>query len=174
MHTPATLPWPKTAADSDCRTLADEAERQRTATSSYYARNSKPLQIMVKEVAGMLAIAQRRHGRRSRVARMRAWTVAESMRPPNGAPNPLKPVHELYGEALLAADRPREAARDAFEASLLRTPNRAAVAAGPGARPRGASTNTRKPERDLRRASSRGGRTATFPDGWKRGGIWRA
>ena len=45
------------------------------------------------------------------------------MRPPNGAPNPLKPVHELQGEALLAAGRPAEALR-AFKTSLLRTPNR--------------------------------------------------
>jgi tetratricopeptide (TPR) repeat protein len=49
--------------------------------------------------------------------------IADSMRPPNGAPNPLKPIHELYGEELLAANRADEAQAQ-FSASLLRTPNR--------------------------------------------------
>ena len=89
---------------------------------SYYARNSKPLQIMAKEVAGMLAMAR---GQTDAGIALLAEgvAIAESMRPPNGAPNPLKPVHELYGEALLAAGRAGDAA-DAFETSLLRTPNR--------------------------------------------------
>ena len=89
---------------------------------SYYARNSKPLQIMAKEVAGMLAIAR---GQTDDGIGLLAEgvAIAESMRPPNGAPNPLKPVHELYGEALLAAGRAADA-REAFETSLLRTPNR--------------------------------------------------
>ena len=89
---------------------------------SYYARNSKPLEIMAKEVAGMLAIAK---GEVQAGLDLLAEgvAIAESMRPPNGAPNPLKPVHELYGEALLTAGRP-DAARRAFEKSLLRTPNR--------------------------------------------------
>ncbi|HJU44697.1 MAG TPA: tetratricopeptide repeat protein [Vicinamibacterales bacterium] len=47
----------------------------------------------------------------------------ESMRPPNGAADPIKPSHELLGEVLLAAGKHKEAA-DAFEASLLRMPNR--------------------------------------------------
>ena len=49
--------------------------------------------------------------------------IAESMRPPNGAPDPIKPVHELYGEALLSADMAEEALVQ-FSASLARTPNR--------------------------------------------------
>ncbi len=46
------------------------------------------------------------------------------MRPPNGAADPIKPSHELLGEVLLQAGKPKDAA-DAFEASLLRMPNRA-------------------------------------------------
>ena len=42
---------------------------------------------------------------------------------PSGPPEPIKPAPELYGELLLAAGQPREAAQ-AFEAQLLRTPNR--------------------------------------------------
>ena len=41
----------------------------------------------------------------------------------NGAPNPLKPVHELLGEALLDAGRAQQAL-EMFDRSLLRTPNR--------------------------------------------------
>lgn len=42
---------------------------------------------------------------------------------PRGAPNPLKPVHELAGEVMLSIGEP-EAAMELFEESLLRTPNR--------------------------------------------------
>lgn len=101
--------------------LADAA-RSDDADRSYYARNRKPLDIMAKEVAGMLAIA--RGDTDAGLALLKEGVaIADSMRPPNGAPNPLKPVHELYGEALLAAGE-AEAAREAFETSLLRTPNR--------------------------------------------------
>ena len=46
------------------------------------------------------------------------------MRPPNGAADPIKPSHELLGEVLLQAGKPAEAAA-AFDACLLRMPNRA-------------------------------------------------
>ncbi|MGH9349709.1 MAG: tetratricopeptide repeat protein, partial [Vicinamibacterales bacterium] len=50
--------------------------------------------------------------------------IEESMRPPNGAADPVKPSHELLGEVLLRAGKPADAAR-AFDACLLRMPNRA-------------------------------------------------
>ena len=46
------------------------------------------------------------------------------MRPPNGAADPIKPSHELLGEVLLRAGKPADAAA-AFDACLLRMPNRA-------------------------------------------------
>ena len=46
------------------------------------------------------------------------------MRPPNGAADPIKPSHELLGEVLLQIGKPADAAI-AFDASLLRMPNRA-------------------------------------------------
>jgi tetratricopeptide (TPR) repeat protein len=52
-----------------------------------------------------------------------------AMPPPSGPPSPMKPAHELYGEVLLEAGRAAEASRQ-FEASLLRTPNRAASLLG--------------------------------------------
>jgi tetratricopeptide (TPR) repeat protein len=90
--------------------------------SSYYSRTSQPLMIMHNELAGLLAVA---HGETDAGLQILAdgVAIAESMRPPNGAPNPVKPVHEIYGEALLAAGR-LPAATAQFEKSLQRTPNR--------------------------------------------------
>ena len=111
-------------AEEAAQKLAELAEEARSdnADRSYYATGSKPLEVMAKEVAGMLAIA-RDETDAGLALLAEGVTIAESMRPPNGAPNPLKPVHELYGEALLAAGKPEEA-KQAFETSLLRTPNR--------------------------------------------------
>ncbi len=52
-----------------------------------------------------------------------AVAITEAGSLPNGAANPLKPAHELYGEALLHAGRADEAAQQ-FETSLLRMPKR--------------------------------------------------
>lgn len=77
---------------------------------------------MHKEVAGLIAIAKGQ--RETGLALLKEGVaIADSMRPPNGAPNPLKPVHELYGEALLDADE-FENAVAVFKVSLLRTPLR--------------------------------------------------
>ena len=111
-------------AEAAADKLADAAEEAgaQDGDQAYYARTGKAVQIMAKEVAGMLAIA--RGDTDAGLALLQEGiAIAESMRPPNGAPNPLKPVHELYGEALLSAGRPEEA-RAVFETSLLRTPNR--------------------------------------------------
>ena len=104
--------------------LAEKAEEaaSKADSGSYYARSDKPLKIMNKEVAGLLEIA--RGNTEAGLALLREGVdIAESMRPPNGAPHPLKPPHELYGEALLAAGRPEEALA-VFERSLKRMPNR--------------------------------------------------
>ena len=61
--------------------------------------------------------------RRSRCCK-EAVQIEESMRPPNGAADPVKPSHELLGEVLLRAGKPADAAA-AFDACLLRMPNRA-------------------------------------------------
>ena len=53
----------------------------------------------------------------------KAVAVVEAMAPPRGAANPVKPVHELYGELLLEIDRPDDAVA-MFETSLQRMPNR--------------------------------------------------
>jgi Tfp pilus assembly protein PilF len=53
----------------------------------------------------------------------RATSLEESLRPPSGPPEIIKPSHELFGEVLLRAGRPAEAAAQ-FKTALLRQPNR--------------------------------------------------
>ena len=89
---------------------------------SYYSRTAKPLQIMRNSVAGLMAIAEG-NGEQGLAMLQEGVEIAESMRPPNGAPNPIKPIHELYGEALLDAGSAQQAVAR-FSTSLLRTPNR--------------------------------------------------
>lgn len=54
----------------------------------------------------------------------RAASLEEEMSPPSGPPELIKPSHELFGEILLRAGRPKEAAQE-FKVSLQRQPNRA-------------------------------------------------
>ncbi len=102
--------------------LAAKAAELNNDDRSYYAQSARPLKIMARSVAGLIAMTE---GDADKGLAMLAEGVeiAESMRPPNGAPNPLKPIHELYGEALLDADKVDEAAAQ-FSRSLQRTPNR--------------------------------------------------
>ncbi len=53
----------------------------------------------------------------------KAVETVEAMSPPRGSANPVKPVHELYGELLLELDRPEDAA-EMFETSLQRMAGR--------------------------------------------------
>ncbi len=102
--------------------LAAKAAELNNDDRSYYAQSARPLEIMARSVAGLIAITE---GDADKGLAMLAEGVeiADSMRPPNGAPDPLKPIHELYGEALLDANKADEAAAQ-FSKSLLRTPNR--------------------------------------------------
>lgn len=53
-----------------------------------------------------------------------ATVLEESLPPPSGPPDLIKPTHELYGEVLLLINRPKDAQQQ-FERALLRHPNRA-------------------------------------------------
>ncbi len=57
-------------------------------------------------------------------AMQKATAVANSLPPPSGPPEIIEPAHELFGEILLGAARPQEAAEQ-FAASLRRQPTRA-------------------------------------------------
>jgi len=54
----------------------------------------------------------------------KATALEEQQSPPSGPPDIVKPSHELLGETLLKANRPKEAVA-AFKVSLARQPNRA-------------------------------------------------
>jgi tetratricopeptide (TPR) repeat protein len=83
----------------------------------------KNVRVMHKELSALIAQAKGQTDQAIALLK-EAVTIEESMRPPNGAADPIKPSHELLGEVLLQAGKPKEAA-DAFDVSLLRMPNRA-------------------------------------------------
>jgi tetratricopeptide (TPR) repeat protein len=79
--------------------------------------------VMHQEMAAMIALARGEKDEAIELLR-KAVSLEETMRPPNGAANPVKPSHELLGEVLLETGNAAESSK-AFEASLLRMPNRA-------------------------------------------------
>ena len=84
--------------------------------------------IMHKEVAALIRVAEG-NGDEATKLMDEALEIVETQRLPNGAADPVKPPNELYGEILMALDRPVEAA-EKFEMSLLRTPGRARALLG--------------------------------------------
>ena len=102
--------------------LAERAADERDHRSYYARLNSRALRIMQLEVAALVAILEGNENAGLKLLR-EGVEVAESLRPPIGAPHPLKPVHELYAEALLEAGKAQEA-QEMFEVSLARRPNR--------------------------------------------------
>jgi predicted Zn-dependent protease len=74
----------------------------------------------------LAALKQFINGDFSRVTELldQATALEESLPPPSGPPDLVKPTHELYGEILLFLDRPQEA-QQKFERALLWHPNRA-------------------------------------------------
>ena len=89
---------------------------------SYFARSIKPTQIMHKEVAALIRLDL---GQQAEAIALleEGVAIAESMRAPSGAASPIKPVHELLGEVLLAVGDGAGAV-ESFQTSLSRTPNR--------------------------------------------------
>jgi tetratricopeptide (TPR) repeat protein len=84
---------------------------------------AKAPRIMHHELAALIAL--KKADKDQAVSLLReAAAIEESMRPPNGAADPVKPAHELLGEVLLEVGKPAEAA-EAFDTCLLRMPNRA-------------------------------------------------
>jgi hypothetical protein len=88
----------------------------------------KGVRIMHKELQALIAQAKGQ-GEQAIALLKEAVQIEETMRPPNGAADPVKPSHELLGEVLLQNGKPAEAAA-AFDTTLLRTPNRARALMG--------------------------------------------
>lgn len=83
----------------------------------------KRLGVLESEVGAALAASRGRVEEAIELAR-RATKLEEELSPPSGPPDFFKPSHELLGELLLHAGRPREAAEQ-FAVALQRQPNRA-------------------------------------------------
>ncbi len=90
------------------------------------------LAIIQHEIAGIAELARARSGPQidTRLEKsaidhfLEALKITAKQRLPNGASNPLKPAHELVGEAMLASGQ-TEWAAELFDESLLRMPRRA-------------------------------------------------
>ncbi len=97
------------------------AAREKTgAGGNAYA--TKEVSILEKEVGAYARWAQGQKEDAVRLAK-EAADIEATIDAPSGPPDPMKPAIELYGEMLLEANRPAEAAT-AFGQSLLRTPKR--------------------------------------------------
>jgi hypothetical protein len=87
----------------------------------FIAQLLKMTEIQEVEIAAMAAAAQ---GNEAITIMRQATALEEAMPPPSGPPLVIKPAHELFGEILLRAKRPKEAAEQ-FATSLRRHKNRA-------------------------------------------------
>jgi tetratricopeptide (TPR) repeat protein len=81
------------------------------------------LQIRELEIEAVAASMKQEHDKAIELMK-RATILEEAMGPPSGPPGIIKPSHELFGEILLRAGKPGEAA-ERFRVALLRQPNRA-------------------------------------------------
>ena len=75
------------------------------------------------EIAALNASMKKDHAKAIELMK-KATAIEEQSSPPYGPPNLIKPSHELFGEILLRAGKPAEAAEQ-FKTALLRQPNRA-------------------------------------------------
>ncbi|HZS10556.1 MAG TPA: tetratricopeptide repeat protein [Blastocatellia bacterium] len=99
------------------------AEMRELRQQNRDAYGAKMMEIRELEVAALLSAAKNNYD--EAVAMMKkATALEEEMSPPSGPPTLIKPSHELFGEILLRAGRPKEAAVQ-FATSLQRQPNRA-------------------------------------------------
>jgi hypothetical protein len=114
----AKLGDPKTA-DQAATQLHAMAEKTASSGNAYAA---KPFAIMEMEVQSAAQLARGQKEDAVRLAK-EAADIELAMAAPSGPPEPIKPAMELYGETLLEAGQPGQAAA-AFEKSLERTPNR--------------------------------------------------
>jgi predicted Zn-dependent protease len=106
---------------ADAEKYAAEIRGMRKELANNYF-SSEMIEIMELEVS---ALARANTGKFEEAVELlrRATALEESLRPPSGPPDMIKPSHELFGDVLLAAGRPSEAATQ-FKIALLRQPNR--------------------------------------------------
>ncbi len=84
---------------------------------------SRALEVRELAIAALAASMRNEHAKAIELL-TRATAFEEEMGRPSGPPELIKPSHELFGEILLRAGKPKEAA-EKFRLALLRQPNRA-------------------------------------------------
>ncbi|HVG22506.1 MAG TPA: hypothetical protein VNI02_25930 [Blastocatellia bacterium] len=110
------------APDAD-KSVAELQALRKQMTEGGDAYAAKAVEIRELEVAAVAAASRGKHAEAIQMMQ-RATAIEEEMSPPSGPPTLIKPSHELFGEILLGANRPKEAAQQ-FATALLRQPNRA-------------------------------------------------
>ncbi len=113
----------KTSSQDAAKSLAELQAIRKQLSEGGDAYAAKSAEIMELEIGAAAAAAKSNYSEAIDLMK-RATAIEEEMSPPSGPPSLIKPSHELFGEILLSADRPKEAAQQ-FEKSLLRQPNRA-------------------------------------------------
>jgi hypothetical protein len=98
-------------------------ERQSGAKEPFIAQVVKMTEIQELEIAAMFNVAKGNFDEVIKTMKQ-ATTLEDAMPPPSGPPTVIKPPYELFGEILLRAGHPKEAAQQ-FANSLRRHPNRA-------------------------------------------------
>ncbi len=106
---------------ADAEKLLNEMRANRQQSNDAYG--AKILEIRELEIAALIS-ASKKNFDEAIAAMKRATTLEEEMSPPSGPPTLIKPSHELFGEILLRAGKPKEAAQQ-FAVALNRQPNRA-------------------------------------------------
>ncbi|MGH9766018.1 MAG: hypothetical protein ACREAB_01185 [Blastocatellia bacterium] len=109
------------AGAADAEKLLGEMRASRQQSNDAYG--AKILEIRELEVAALIA-ASKKNFDAAFAAMKKATALEEEMSPPSGPPTLIKPSHELFGEILLRAGKPKEAAQS-FAFALNRQPNRA-------------------------------------------------
>ncbi len=94
-----------------------------TLRSDKAPARSPVLTIRELEISALNASMKKDHDKAIEMMKQ-ATSLEEQMSPPSGPPMLIKPTHELFGEILLRAGKPAEAAEQ-FKTALLRQPNRA-------------------------------------------------
>ena len=100
-----------------------EALRKRISESGEGGYQAKLTEIMEFDVSAVTSAGRGKYDDAIEMLK-KAVALEESLSPPSGPPDVIKPSHELLGEILLRAGRPKEAARQ-FARALERQPNRA-------------------------------------------------
>jgi tetratricopeptide (TPR) repeat protein len=105
------------AALEKLKAMRTQAE---TGSNAYRA---KPFAIMEKELEAAIAFLMKKDMAAAERSIKEATTIELTLDAPSGPAEPIAPSFEVYGQMLLAANRPAEAAEQ-FQASLKRMPNR--------------------------------------------------